>query len=67
MITELAVFAIDKKAGGARLVEIAPGVNAEELRGKTDADYANGSAAPRVMRPVTQPVDRGLAQSLSLS
>jgi acyl CoA:acetate/3-ketoacid CoA transferase beta subunit len=39
LITDLAVFAIDRKGGGARLVELAPGVTAEEVRAKTEADY----------------------------
>jgi 3-oxoacid CoA-transferase subunit B len=39
LITDLAVFAIDRKTG-ARLVELAPGVTADEVRAKTDADYA---------------------------
>ena len=39
VITDLAVFAIDKKTGGARLIELASGVTAAEVRGKTEADY----------------------------
>ena len=39
LITDLAVFSIDKKNGGARLIELAPGVTEEEVRGKTEADY----------------------------
>ena len=39
LITELAVFAIDKKHGGSRLIELAPQVTAEEVRAKTEADY----------------------------
>ena len=39
VITDLAVFAIDKKAGGAALIELAPGVTAQEVRAKTEADY----------------------------
>ena len=40
VITDLAVFAIDKKGGqGARLIELAPGVTADEVRAKTEADY----------------------------
>ncbi len=41
VVTDLAVFAIDKKAGTARLIELAPGVTADEVRSKTDADYAD--------------------------
>ncbi len=39
VITDLAVFALDKHAGTARLVELAPGVTAEEVRAKTEAAY----------------------------
>ena len=40
LITELAVFAIDKEAGKMTLAELAPGVTLDEVRGKTEADYA---------------------------
>ena len=40
VITELAVFAIDKEAGKMTLAELAPGVTLDEVRGKTEADYA---------------------------
>ncbi len=39
LITDLAVFEIDKKAGGVRLIELAPQVSLEEVRAKTEADY----------------------------
>ncbi len=39
VITDLAVFHIDKKAGGATLVECAPGVTADDVRARTEADY----------------------------
>ena len=39
LITDLAVFSIDRKGGGATLIEIAPGVTADEVRSKTEADY----------------------------
>jgi 3-oxoacid CoA-transferase B subunit len=39
VVTDLAVFAIDKKHGGAKLIELAPGVSAEEVRSKTEAGY----------------------------
>jgi acyl CoA:acetate/3-ketoacid CoA transferase beta subunit len=39
VVTDLAVFEIDKKAGGARLIELAPGVAADEVRAKTAAAY----------------------------
>jgi 3-oxoacid CoA-transferase subunit B len=39
-ITDLAVFAIDKKgAGGMRLIELAPGVTLDEVKAKTQADF----------------------------
>lgn len=41
LITDLAVFSIDKKGGGdAKLIELAPGVTAEEVRAKTEAAYS---------------------------
>ena len=39
LITDLAVFEIDKKGGGARLLELAPGVSVDEVRAKTDAAF----------------------------
>jgi 3-oxoacid CoA-transferase subunit B len=40
VITDLGVFTIDKKgAGGMTLLELAPGVSAEEIRSKTEASY----------------------------
>jgi 3-oxoacid CoA-transferase subunit B len=40
VITDLAVFTIDKKKGsGMNLVELAPGVSLDELRAKTEASY----------------------------
>jgi 3-oxoacid CoA-transferase subunit B len=42
VITDLAVFTIDKKAGAMTLLEMAPGVTFQELRGKTEADFAGG-------------------------
>ena len=38
LITDLAVFAIDRR-NGARLIELAPGVTEHEVRAKTEADY----------------------------
>ncbi|MBI2239371.1 MAG: CoA transferase subunit B [Magnetospirillum gryphiswaldense] len=41
VITDLAVFSIDKHGkGGMTLLEMAPGVTVEELRSKTEADFA---------------------------
>jgi len=39
LITDLAVFLLDRKGGAARLIELAPGVTAEEIRAKTEAAY----------------------------
>jgi 3-oxoacid CoA-transferase subunit B len=40
VITDLGVFSIDKKAGGGMtLVELAPGVTLDDIRGKTEAGY----------------------------
>jgi 3-oxoacid CoA-transferase subunit B len=44
LITDLAVFALDKK-GKAELIELAPGVTAEEVRAKTEADYSEALKA----------------------
>ena len=43
VITELAVFSIDKEAGKMELIELAPGVTLDEVRGKTEADYTVAS------------------------
>lgn len=46
VITDLAVFEIDKKGGkGVRLVEMAPGVTIDELRAKTEAAFEAPVAA----------------------
>ena len=40
VITDLGVFAIDKKHdGGMTLMELAPGVSADEIKAKTQASY----------------------------
>jgi 3-oxoacid CoA-transferase subunit B len=40
VISELGVFAIDKKGdGGVSLVETAPGVSVDEIRSKTEAEF----------------------------
>ena len=39
VITDLGVFAIDRKGGGMTLVELAPGVSADEVKRKTEASY----------------------------
>ncbi|HEV2363847.1 MAG TPA: 3-oxoacid CoA-transferase subunit B [Caulobacteraceae bacterium] len=43
LITDLAVFDLGRGAG-AKLVELAPGVTVEEVRGKTEAEFASASA-----------------------
>jgi 3-oxoacid CoA-transferase subunit B len=43
VITDLAVFTIDRKAGGGMtLVELAPGVTVDEVKRKTEAKFAVG-------------------------
>ncbi len=39
LITELGVFEIDRKGGGAKLIELAPGVTLDELKAKTEARF----------------------------
>jgi 3-oxoacid CoA-transferase len=39
IITDLCVFEVDRVMGGLTLVELAPGVSVEEVRGKTDARF----------------------------
>ncbi len=39
LITDLAVFEIDRKHGGARLIQLAPEVTLEEVRAKTEAGF----------------------------
>jgi 3-oxoacid CoA-transferase subunit B/3-oxoadipate CoA-transferase beta subunit len=39
LITDLAVFSIDRHGGGAKLLELAPGVTLGELRAKTEAEF----------------------------
>jgi 3-oxoacid CoA-transferase subunit B len=41
VITDLAVFEIDRKAGGMRLVELAPEVTLDEVIAKTGAPFAH--------------------------
>jgi 3-oxoacid CoA-transferase subunit B len=45
IITDLAVFDIDRLAGGLTLIELAPHVSAEEVRAKTGAVYREGTDA----------------------
>ncbi|KAK3388737.1 hypothetical protein B0T20DRAFT_426179 [Sordaria brevicollis] len=39
IITDLCVFEVDRKKGTLTLTEIAPGVDVDEVRSKTDADF----------------------------
>jgi len=39
VITDLAVFDIDKKHGGVKLIQLAPGVTLDEVRAKTEAAF----------------------------
>ena len=41
IITDLAVFAVDRKKGGLTLIELAPGVSADDVKAKTDAAYGS--------------------------
>ena len=45
LVTELGVFEIDRKQGGVTLVELAPGVTAEEVQAKSEATIKVGVAA----------------------
>ena len=40
LITDLAVFDIDRKGGGATLIELAEGVTLDEVKAKTEAQFA---------------------------
>jgi 3-oxoacid CoA-transferase subunit B len=44
LITDLAVFEIDRKAGGAKLLELAGGIDLAELRAKTEAEFEVAAA-----------------------
>ena len=45
IISDLAVFAVDKKKGGLTLLELAPGVTLDEVRQKTGAAFDAGAFA----------------------
>ena len=40
LITELGVFEIDRKNGGAKLIEMAKGVTLEEIKSRTEAEFS---------------------------
>jgi 3-oxoacid CoA-transferase subunit B len=42
VITDLGVFQIDRHGSGMTLLELAPEVSLQEVRGKTEADYTLG-------------------------
>ena len=42
LITDLGVFDIDRKGGGVKLTELAPGVGVDEVRAKSEAEFAVG-------------------------
>ena len=42
LITDLGVFEIDRKKGGVTLIELASGVTVDEVRAKTEAEFAVG-------------------------
>jgi 3-oxoacid CoA-transferase subunit B len=46
VVSDLCVLAIDRVAGGMRLVELAPGVTLDEVRAKTAADFDARDFAP---------------------
>ena len=39
LISDVGVFEIDKKKGGATLIELAPDITVDEVRGRTEADF----------------------------
>ncbi len=39
LITDLGVFEIDRKKGGAKLIELAKGVTLEQIKAKTEAEF----------------------------
>ena len=41
IITDLAVFEVDRKKGGLTLIELAPGISAGVVKAKTDAAYSS--------------------------
>jgi 3-oxoacid CoA-transferase subunit B len=45
VITDLCVFDLDRKGGGLKLIELAPGVTLDEVKAKTEADFDTGTFA----------------------
>jgi 3-oxoacid CoA-transferase subunit B len=45
VITDLCVFAVDRKGGGMALTELAPSVTVDEVRAKTEAAFDPGRFA----------------------
>jgi 3-oxoacid CoA-transferase B subunit len=45
LVTDLGVFEIDRRGGGARLIELADGVELDEIRAKTQASFDVAQAA----------------------
>ena len=41
VITDLAVFEVDRKGGGMSLIELAPDVTLEDVQAKTDAAFTS--------------------------
>jgi len=41
IITDLAVFAVDRKKGGLTLTELSPGIGADDVKAKTEAAYTS--------------------------
>jgi 3-oxoacid CoA-transferase subunit B/3-oxoadipate CoA-transferase beta subunit len=44
VITELGVFEVDRRGGGVRLTELAPGVTVDEVRARTEAAFETALA-----------------------
>jgi 3-oxoacid CoA-transferase subunit B len=40
VVTDLAVFSVDRRGGGIVLLEMAPGVNLDQIRANTEADFS---------------------------
>jgi 3-oxoacid CoA-transferase subunit B len=41
IVTDMAVFEVDRKKGGLTLIELAPGVSADDVKAKTEAAYSS--------------------------